>query len=51
MSKTEESTMVTCEKFGNRCNICGSYFAELDDICGGGHQIGEQYPVPVPEKK
>lgn len=49
MPETKEPTMVTwvtCKKFGNRCNICGRYFAELDDICDGGHQVGIQYLIP-----
>ncbi|MBU4204900.1 hypothetical protein KKE19_02770 [Patescibacteria group bacterium] len=36
--------MVTCEVFDScKCTICGGYFADGDDICAGGHQIGHQY--------
>jgi len=34
----------TCSTFGNRCTICGAYFASLQDtVCGSGHIIGAQY--------
>ncbi len=37
-------TMVTCQVFsGCRCNICGGFFADGDDVCASGHQIGQQY--------
>ena len=33
---------------GCRCNICGGFFPDGDDICGlGRHQIGQVYPVEV----
>ena len=36
----------TCEAFGSRCTICGSYFGDGgDDVCSYGHQIGEAYPT------
>lgn len=34
-----------CQANGNRCTICGGYFADGDDICASGHEIGQQYPA------
>jgi|GEM_PF-6246959 hypothetical protein len=38
-------TMKTCQVFGNRCSICGTFFPEGDNVCGQGHLIGEGYSV------
>lgn len=50
MPEIKEQTMFTCEPFGSRCNICGGFFPEGDDICVNGHQIGEHYSVPASPK-
>jgi hypothetical protein len=34
---------VTCIAVNNKCNICGRYFPEDDDICDSGHEIGQKY--------
>jgi len=42
--KSAVSRMKVCAVFsGNRCTICGSYFADGDSICGCGHEIGASY--------
>lgn len=33
---------VSSDGFGNRCNICGSYFE--DGTCNNGHEKGKTYP-------
>ncbi len=42
-----EKISVVCEPFANRCNICGAFFGEGDDVCGGSgrHIIGRAYLV------
>jgi hypothetical protein len=44
-SPTPERTMVTCQVFnGNRCTICGGFFADGGDtVCASGHEIGQHY--------
>ena len=53
MESSESEKLVVCEVFSScRCTICGAYFADGDDICGNGHQIGCKYSGPasnVPE--
>lgn len=53
MESSETEKLVVCEVFSScRCTICGAYFADGDDICGNGHQIGCKYSGPasnVPE--
>ena len=40
----EKSQMVECQVFsGCKCTICGGFFADGDDICASGHQIGHKY--------
>ena len=46
-TKIPEEKFVVCAASGNRCTIDGSYFADGDDICQHGHQIGQQYAVVV----
>jgi len=46
MAQKETTKMVVCQVFsGCRCTICGGFFADGDDICASGHEIGQQYPV------
>ncbi|MFP4515089.1 MAG: hypothetical protein ACLFNO_03755 [Parcubacteria group bacterium] len=33
----------TCQPFANRCNICGTYIPEGDNVCEHGHVIGVTY--------
>lgn len=41
----KETEMVICQEFsGCHCSICGGYFADGDNICANGHQIGTAYP-------
>ncbi|MFA5052370.1 MAG: hypothetical protein WC544_04925 [Patescibacteria group bacterium] len=36
--------LITCvQEGGNRCSVCHQMFADGDDICPQGHQIGVQY--------
>ena len=47
--KSETATnrdMVVCGQDGNHCTICHAFFGESDDVCAGGHMIGESYPAP-----
>lgn len=34
-----KAKFVKVEAFGNRCNICGTFFE--DEICSNGHVIGQ----------
>jgi hypothetical protein len=45
--KAADTGTVTCQVFSScRCNICGGYFADGDNICGlGRHEIGQKYPA------
>lgn len=37
-----------CEMGGTRqCTICGQQIEEGSDICGGQHQLGKFYSVPL----
>jgi len=38
---------IKCEPDGVRCNICGGFIEEGDDICQKGHQIGKIYPMDI----
>lgn len=41
-----KSKTVTCQVFSTcRCNICGGYIEEGDNVCANGHVIGQKYPV------
>ncbi|MCH7492772.1 hypothetical protein IID19_04300 [Patescibacteria group bacterium] len=38
------SSAVECHAFYScKCSICGGLFADGDDICSNGHQIGKKY--------
>lgn len=42
----KKQTLVTCGVCSScHCTICGGFFADGDDICANGHQIGKQYPT------
>lgn len=44
--QTREVVKKTCQVFsGCRCTICGGFFADGDDICASGHEIGRKYVV------
>jgi hypothetical protein len=46
----EGMVLVTCATVNNRdCNICHTMFGDGadDTICANGHEIGQQYQVPV----
>ncbi|MFA7365258.1 MAG: hypothetical protein WCZ12_02775 [Patescibacteria group bacterium] len=43
--KELEKGAVICQAFGSRCNICGSFIPEGDDICNNAHQIGKLYLI------
>ena len=43
-TEAEEREEITCEPFGNRCNICGTFFE--DTVCDGHHEIGKTYLFP-----
>lgn len=38
---------VTCDKFGNRCSICGGFMDQ--GICPNGHEVGQVYRLPDKE--
>lgn len=39
-----ESRAVTATKFAScRCNICGGFIPEGDDVCDNGHMLGQKY--------
>ncbi|MBU1102822.1 hypothetical protein KJ853_04200 [Patescibacteria group bacterium] len=39
-------TVFICQVFsGCRCNICGGFFADGDEVCASGHQLGRQYAI------
>ncbi len=42
-----EKVEVVCEPFANRCSLCGAFFDEDGDVCGGParHIIGQKYSV------
>ncbi len=40
----KEKKIVVCEVFnGCRCTLCGAFFADGDDVCANGHEIGQKY--------
>jgi len=44
--QVKEAVKKICQVFsGCRCTICGGFFADGDDICAGGHEIGKKYAV------
>ena len=50
-SQVEQAGMQKCGVFsGCRCTICGGYFADGDDICANGHEIGCSYEEGVPHR-
>ncbi|MBI5037645.1 MAG: hypothetical protein HZC01_03000 [Candidatus Kerfeldbacteria bacterium] len=45
------TTMVVCRVEGtNICSIpnCHQQFGDGDTVCGGGHEIGQEYPIDFP---
>lgn len=47
-----QSVHIHCvQEGGSRCSVCHTQFADGDDVCQQGHQIGETYEVSVPINK
>lgn len=43
-SEAPTTIMMICQvSRTNHCNICQGFFADGEDICANGHEVGKQY--------
>jgi len=47
LNELKRSEKILCERNGNKCSICGSYFGDGDSVCGNGHEEGAIYLIRV----